>query len=202
MQHRQKDLARTLTRNDLVLLLVGTVIGSGIFLVPGGVLQQSGGHVGLALLVWLIGGVLSLLGALTYGELGAMRAAPGGLYLYIRDAFGPLPAFLYGWTSFFVLGAGSVATLAVAFTRYLQQFVTVSPVVAKMVAVLVIVVVMAVNVRGARQGADVQNVTTAIKAGAIVVMSILLLALGTWPATGAAADVTGATGSLFTGVGL
>jgi len=156
----------------------------------------------IALAVWVFAGVLSLLGALTFAEMGAAKPDAGGLYLYIRDAFGPLPAFLYGWTSFFVLGAGSVATLAVAFTRYLQQFVTVSPLVAKMVAVLVIVVVMAVNVRGARQGADVQNVTTAIKAGAIVVMSILLLALGTWPATGAAADVTGATGSLFTGVGL
>ena len=63
----------------MVLLLVGTVIGSGIFLVPGGVLQQSGGHVGLALIVWFIGGILSLLGALTYGELGAMNPAAGGL---------------------------------------------------------------------------------------------------------------------------
>jgi APA family basic amino acid/polyamine antiporter len=199
---RARSLRRTLRPRDLILIVIGTVIGSGIFLVPGPVLRQSGGDVRIALAVWVFAGVLSLLGALTFAEMGAAKPDAGGLYLYIRDAFGPLPAFLYGWTSFFVLGAGSVATLAVAFTRYLQQFVTVSPVVAKMVAVLVIVVVMAVNVRGARQGADVQNVTTAIKAGAIVVMSILLLALGTWPATGAAADVTGATGSLFTGVGL
>ena len=200
---RARSLRRTLRPRDLILIVVGTVIGSGIFLVPGPVLRQTGGDVRLALAVWVFAGVLSLLGALTFAEMGAAKPDAGGLYLYIRDAFGPLPAFLYGWTSFFVLGAGSVATLAVAFTRYLQQFVTVSPVVAKLVAALVVVVVMAVNVRGARQGADVQNVTTAIKAGAIVVMSVLLLALGTWPATAAAADVASAPeGSLLSGVGL
>jgi APA family basic amino acid/polyamine antiporter len=201
---RARSLRRTLRPRDLILIVVGTVIGSGIFLVPGPVLRQTGGDVRIALAVWVFAGVLSLLGALTFAEMGAAKPDAGGLYLYIRDAFGPLPAFLYGWTSFFVLGAGSVATLAVAFTRYLQQFVTVSPVGAKLVAVLVVVVVMAVNVRGARQGADVQNVTTAIKAGAIVVMSVLLLALGTWPAADAAAgDASGATGgSLLSGVGL
>src|SRR3712207_8125194 len=114
----KQSLARTLTQTDLVLLLVGTVIGSGIFLVPGGVLQQTGGHVGLALMVWLLGGILSLLGALTYGELGAMNPAAGGLYIYIRDTFGRLPAFLYGWTLFFVISSGSMATLAVAFAAY------------------------------------------------------------------------------------
>lgn len=201
---RARSLRRTLRPRDLILIVIGTVIGSGIFLVPGPVLRQTGGDVRIALAVWVFAGVLSLLGALTFAEMGAAKPDAGGLYLYIRDAFGSLPAFLYGWTSFFVLGAGSVATLAVAFTRYLQQFVTVSPVVAKLVAVLVVVVVMAVNVRGARQGADVQNVTTMIKAAAIVVMGVLLLALGTWPTPGAAAaDATDPTGgSLFSGVGL
>ena len=103
--------------------MIGTVIGSGIFLVPGGVLRQAGGHAGPALLVWLVGGALSLLGALAYGELGAMNPAAGGLYVYLRDAFGPLTAFLYGWTFFLVIATGSAATLAVASTSYLQQFV-------------------------------------------------------------------------------
>ena len=83
--------------------MIGTVIGSGIFLVPGGVLRQTGGHAGPALLVWLVGGALSLLGALAYGELGAMNPAAGGLYVFLRDAFGPLTAFLYGWTFFLVI---------------------------------------------------------------------------------------------------
>src|SRR5881396_704869 len=123
----QSTLKRTLNLRDLVFIVVGTVIGSGIFLVPSTVLRQTGGAVGLAMVVWIVAGVLSLLGALTYGELGAANPEAGGLYVYIRDAFGPLPAFLYGWTAFFVIGTGSVATLAVAFTGYLGQFVPVSP---------------------------------------------------------------------------
>src|SRR5687767_3740196 len=195
-----RSLERTLSFKDLVLIVIGTVIGSGIFIVPATVLTQTGGTVGPAMLVWLVAGILSLLGALTYGELGAANPDAGGLYVYIRDSFGPLTAFLYGWTTFFVISSGSVATLAVAFTSYLQQFVSVSPTVSKVVAALVVLIVMAVNVRGVRQGADVQNVTTAIKAGAIVVMSVLLLALGTRPAGDAAVVASG--GSLLQGVGL
>jgi basic amino acid/polyamine antiporter, APA family len=146
--------------------------------VPGTVLRQSDGAVGVALLVWLIAGILSLLGALTYGEMGAMRPDAGGLYVYIRDAFGSLPAFLYGWTVFIVVGSGSVATLAVAFTNYARQFIPLSPLAAKLLAVAMIVVVMLINVRGTRQGATVQNWSTALKAGAILVMSVLLLVAG------------------------
>src|SRR5881398_2757416 len=112
------SLRRTLGFTDLVMLTLGTVIGSGIFLVPGVVLKQTHGSLGVALLVWIVGGVVSFLGALTYAELGAMKPDAGGLYTYIRDAFGPLPAFLYGWASFFVISSGSVATLAVAFSNY------------------------------------------------------------------------------------
>jgi APA family basic amino acid/polyamine antiporter len=197
------SLPRTLGLRDLILIVVGTVIGSGIFLVPSTVLRQTGGDVTVALLVWAVAGALSLLGALTFAELGAAKPDAGGLYVYIRDAFGSLPAFLYGWTAFFVIGSGSVATLAVAFTGYLRQFVPVSPVAAKVVAIVIIAIIMAVNVRGARQGADVQNVTTAIKAGAIVVMSILLLALGGGATAAPFVGVAGPTGgSLFSGVGL
>ena len=196
------SLNRTLTLRDLILIVVGTVIGSGIFLVPGVVLKQSGGSIGVSLLVWLAAGVLSLLGALTYGEMGAAKPDAGGLYVYLRDALGPLPAFLYGWTMFFVMATGSIATLAVAFTSYLGQFVTLSPIAGKIVAILMIVVVMLINVRGTRQGANVQGVATAIKAGAILVMSTLLIAVGhgfsqtgtIWPAAW--------NGSLFAGIGV
>src|SRR2546430_10337667 len=81
-------LPRTLGLRDLIFLTIGSVIGSGIFLVPGAVLRQVHGFILPALIVWLTGGVLSLLGALTYGELGAMKPAAGGLYVYIRDCFG------------------------------------------------------------------------------------------------------------------
>ena len=204
----QQNLARTLTKKDLVLLLVGTVIGSGIFLVPGGVVQQSSGHVGLALTVWFLGGVLSLLGALTYGELGAMNPAAGGIYVYIRDAFGRLPAFLYGWTLFFVISSGSLATLAVAFSRYLDQLVDLSPLVARLVSVAVIVIITIINVVGTRRSADVQNWTTGVKVAAIVVMSLALIALGdrlgsiggqAWPDIGTTALLSG-VGTAMIGV--
>ena len=166
------------------------MIGSGIFIVPATVLAQSGGAVGTAMLVWLVAGILSLLGALTYGELGAANPDAGGLYVYIRDSFGPLPAFLYGWTTFFVISSGSVATLAVAFTGYLGQFITVTPVMSKVIAVLVILVIAAVNVRGTRQGSQVQNWSTGVKTIALLVMSVALLSRGrelsgarVWPET-------------------
>lgn len=197
------SLSRSLGQRDLILIVIGTVIGSGIFLVPSTVLRQTGGSVPIALLVWVVAGVLSLLGALTFAELGAAKPDAGGLYVYIRDAFGPLPAFLYGWTAFFVLGSGSVATLAVAFTSYLREFMPVTGFTAKVVAVVVIAIIMAVNVRGVRQGADVQNVSTAIKAGAIVVMSVILLALGSRGATVSPASVADPAGvSLVSGIGL
>ena len=173
-----RALARTLRQTDLTLLLVGTVIGSGIFLVPGAVLENSAGHLGLALVVWLAGGVLSLVGALTYGELGAMNPEAGGLYVYIRDAFGRLAAFLYGWTLFFVISSGSLATLAVAFTSYAGQFVDLTPFAARVTTIVVIAVIAAVNIVGTRRSANLQNVTTALKVGALLVMSAVLLAKG------------------------
>jgi len=100
------QLRRILGLWDLVLMIVGTVIGSGIFLVPGAVLRAVGNSVPMALAVWLAGGALSLLGALTYGELSAMKPQAGGLYVFIRDCYGPFPAFLFGWTMFFVISSG------------------------------------------------------------------------------------------------
>jgi APA family basic amino acid/polyamine antiporter len=176
-------------------------IGSGIFLVPGGVIKQTGGAVGPALLVWLAGGVLSLLGALTYGELGAARPEAGGVYVYIRDAFGPLPAFLYGWTAFFVIGSATCGLLGVAFASYLRELVPLSDSAGKAVAVLMIAVVMAINVRGARQGADVGNWTTGFKAAVLLVLALLFMAKGDgfsrpdtvmWPDTVAPSLLSGA----------
>ncbi len=171
-------LERTLGLKDLTLLIIGTVIGSGIFIVPGAVLRQTNGSIALAMLVWLAGGILSLLGALTYGELSAMNPKAGGLYIFIRDGFGRLPAFLYGWTLFFVISSGSMATLAVAFSSYLGQIIPLSPALAKLAAISMIVVVTVVNIIGTRESANLQDWTTAIKVGAILVMSAILFVLG------------------------
>ncbi len=154
------------------------MIGSGIFLVPAPVLRACGGSVGLALLVWAGAGVLCFLGALTYAELCTRRPEAGGLYVFVREAFGRLPAFLYGWTLFLVIGPGSVATLAVAFGSYLREFVDLGPLGVKAASIAMIAVVAAINVRGTRHSADVQNATTAIKAGSVALLSLLLIARG------------------------
>src|SRR6184192_3460675 len=171
-------LERTLGLKDLTLLIIGTVIGSGIFIVPGAVLRQTNGSITLSMAVWLVGGLLSLLGALTYGKLSAMNPKAGGLYIFIRDGFGSLPAFLYGWTLFFVISSGSVATLAVAFSSYLGEIVPLSPLIAKLAAVAMILVVTIVNVLGTRESANLQDWTTIIKVAAILVMSAVLFSLG------------------------
>lgn len=171
----KQNLPRILKFGDVALLTVGAVIGSGIFIVPATVLRLTGGDLGPALLVWVIGGVLSLLGALTYAELAAMRPESGGLYVYIREAFGGFTAFLYGWALFFVIASATVATLAVAFTRYLREFVPLSDWEGKAVAVGMIAVLATVNVLGTRRSADMQNWTTGIKVGGILVVCALVL---------------------------
>jgi basic amino acid/polyamine antiporter, APA family len=172
------QLARVLGFRDLVLLTVGSVIGSGIFLVPGAVLRPLGNSVLLGMSVWVTGGILSLLGALTYGELTAMKPKAGGLYVFIEGAFGPFLAFLFGWTLFFVIGAGSVATLAVAFSNYLAELIPLSAIAAKLVSICMIAVIAIVNVSGTRKSANLQNVTTAIKVLAILLLGIILLMFG------------------------
>lgn len=198
--HQTATLERTLGLRDLILLIIGTVIGSGIFIVPGTVLRQVQGGVGLAMLVWFAGGILSLLGALTYGELAAMNPKAGGIYIYIRDCFSSLPAFLYGWTLFLVISSGSIATLAVAFSAYLGEIVPLTPALSKLIAVAMIVIVTVINVLGTRESANVQNWTTAIKVAAILIMSAALLWLGRglrgvgltlWPAGDGASLATG-----------
>src|SRR5215510_9630005 len=163
-------LARVLGFRDLMLLTIGSVIGSGIFLVPGQVLTKAGGQIGPAMLVWLVGGILSLLGALTYGELSAVNPKAGGIYVHLRDCFGPLPAFLFGWTLFFAMNGGTVATLAVAFSKTLSTMVPLSSVMSKAISVTMILVLTVVNVIGTRKSADLQNWTTGIKVGAILLM--------------------------------
>lgn len=197
-----EPLKRTLGSRDLTLLVVGNVIGSGIFLVPAAVMRQSGESVPIAVSVWLVGGLLSLLGALSYAELGSMDPEAGGLYAYIRDAFGPFPAFLYGWTLFFVIGAGTIAALAVAAANYVTQLMPLSAIGKQVVAVTLIAVMAVINVRGTRESTSVQNVTTGIKVLAILVMSGLLIALGGGGGAATEAVTPPAATMSLTGVGL
>ena len=198
-----RELARTLDQKDLVLVVIGTVIGSGIWLVPGAVLKNSGGDPGLALTVWLVGGIFSLLGALTFAELGAMYPDSGGSYTYVREAFGPLPAFLLGWTLFLAINTGSMATLAVAFATYAGEFAPLGTFARRLVAATMIAVVAAVNIRGTRQAASVQNWSTGVKVGVILALAVSGLLLGTQGgATASRAFTVPISGSVLSGAGV
>jgi APA family basic amino acid/polyamine antiporter len=175
---QRRELARTLRQGDLVLVVIGTVIGSGIWLVPGTVLRNTAVDPGVALLVWLAGGICSLLGALTFAELGALYPDAGGTYTYVREAFGRFPAFLLGWALFLAINTGSTATLAVAFATYAGELVSLGPVGRKVLPVLMILAVSAVNIRGVRHAATVQNWSTAVKVAAILAIAVSGIALG------------------------
>ena len=198
-----QGLPRTLGLRDLTLLVIGTVIGSGIFLVPGAVLAQVHGSVLPALLAWLAGGALSMLGALTFGELSAANPRAGGIYVYLRDAFGTFPAFLFGWALFFAIGGGANAALATAFSANIAQVFPMSTTTEKLLAVGMIALVTIVNVRGARQSSNLQNWMTAVKLGTIVLMSVVLLFLGRTSA-GSIANLrsAGSENHLWSGFGL
>ncbi len=115
------ELARDLRLSHASAIVVGTIIGSGIFLVPAEMMQAAG-SAKLVYLAWLVGGLLSFFGALTYAELGAMKPQAGGEYVYIRDGYGPLAGFLYAWTWFLIAKPASIATLATGFVRVLGNF--------------------------------------------------------------------------------
>ena len=194
------ELRRSLGFTDLLLITIGTVIGSGIYLVPSLVLRQTAGHTGLAFAVWAVAGFLSLLGALTYAELGAMKPEAGGLYAYLRDAFGPLPAFLYGWASFLVIASGSIAALAVAFANYLSPLLPFR-VPGPIISLVVILVVALINIRGTRGSATVQNWTTGAKFGVLFLLSAVLTLRGTGGAGLPTAPIEVPNGSLAAGFG-
>ena len=169
------ELPRKLGLLDATAIVVGTVIGSAIFLVPNTVARNLP-SVPLILLVWSVTGLLSFFGALAYAELGAMLPSTGGQYVYLREAYGPLGGFLSGWASFLVMQSGSIATLAAGFSIYLSYFVPLSPLGAKMASVALIAALTIVNYRGVRHGAAVQRTFTFLKlAGlSIIVISAFL----------------------------
>ena len=173
----QPQLLRGLGLKEAVTVLMGSIIGSGIFLTPRAIAQAVPSP-GIILLVWIVSGVLTLFGALTYAELGAMMPRSGGQYVYLREAFGPLWGFLFGWTFFLVIQTGSIAAVAVAFAEYSGYFVPLSPSLIKVVAILCILLLTGVNYVGVRFGGWVQNIFTTLKVGAIVALVVLGFGLG------------------------
>jgi APA family basic amino acid/polyamine antiporter len=172
------SLPRVLGIWDVIGIVVGGVIGSGIFLVPKSIALAVQSPI-LVLGVWVVGGMLSFFGALTFAELGAAMPEAGGMYVFLREAYGPLLSFLFGWTLFLVIDSGAIATLTVAFTsRYLPYFFKMTPLAVKVVSVLFIVFLGAVNYVGVRAGANLQNVLTIIKTAALVGISGAIFIFG------------------------
>jgi APA family basic amino acid/polyamine antiporter len=170
------ELPRLLGLKDVVGIVVGTMIGSGIFIVPAAVADAVKAPLVL-LLVWVIGGILTFFGALSLAELGAAYPYAGGMYVFLREAYGRLAAFLFGWTLFLIIDSGSMATLAVAFSsKYLPQFVRLSPAGTRVVAVSLVVVLALINYIGVKWGALVQNLLTLIKVGALVGVGAVVFA--------------------------
>lgn len=153
---------------DATMLVMGGIVGSGIFMNPTEVAREVRTP-GLILLAWLAGGVLAVLGAFIYAELAAVRPAVGGQYAYIRDAYHPIAAFVYGWGLLLVTQSGGMAAVAVTFARYAREL-TRAPVSDAFIATLTLVVLTAVNCFGVRYGNGVQNTLMVLKVLAIAVL--------------------------------
>ncbi|HEY2824338.1 MAG TPA: amino acid permease [Gemmatimonadales bacterium] len=147
---------------DATMLVIGGIIGSGIFL-NSSVVAQRVGSAGLTVGVWALGGVAALAGALVFAELGARKPQVGGGYVYLRDAFGPLPGFLYGWTEALVINSGGIAAVSYTFARYALALVGRPDAPAAPVAVGAIVVLSIINYLGIKPGSAVQNTFTVLK---------------------------------------
>ncbi len=168
-RHAVETLPREIGILGSTAIVVGTIIGSGIFLVPHDVALEVGSVASLYL-VWIVGGALALAGALSLGELGAAMPEAGGIYVYLREAYGKLFAFLYGWGSLLVIDAGSAATLAVAFGIYSSAFIPLTPLEQKLLGAATIIVLTFVNILGVRKGTAVQTIFTIAKLGGLVVI--------------------------------
>ena len=169
-------LRRELGLLDATMINVGTMVGSAIFIVPAGVALALHAT-GPILIAWVVGGIVSLFGALSVAELASAYPEAGGQYAYLREAYGPVWGYLYGWANFAIINAASIAAIAVGFASYLGFFVPLGPWGIKLVAVASIAGLTWLNARGVRLGATTQNVFTFLKMGAlasIVVFGFLL----------------------------
>src|SRR5688572_6873516 len=190
------EFNRGLGLYDATTVVVGSMIGSGIFIVPADMARQVGSP-GWLLVAWVVTGVLTIAAALSYGELAAMMPRAGGQYVYLREAFSPLWGFLYGWTLFAVIQTGTIAAVAVAFGRFLgvlwpaisESNYLIAPMhlstgyavslsTAQLVGCLLIALLTWTNTRGLEYGKIVQNVFTTAKTGALAALVLIGILLG------------------------
>jgi basic amino acid/polyamine antiporter, APA family len=194
------DFVKAMTLTDATMLVAGSMIGSGIFVTSADIARQVQSPF-LLVMAWLLAGLITLLGALSYGELAAMYPNAGGQYVFLRESMGPLMGFLYGWTLFLVIQTGTIAAVAVAFGRFLgvlwpavapERFawspgfevttpggvieVGLSP--QRLAALVIVWILTVVNLRGVREGKFVQTTLTVAKTGALAALILLGFAVG------------------------
>ncbi len=174
IQQKPPSLERVLSLLDATMINVGGIIGSGIFMVPATVAFFTG-STSLFFLVWILGGIVSLFGALSVAELGAAMPQAGGQYVYLNEAYGPIWGYLYGWSAVAVINTASIAAVGVAFSEYLGFFFPISDASIKGIAVVTIVLLTIINIVDVKSGARFQNLFTLSKLGAI--FGIILLGL-------------------------
>jgi basic amino acid/polyamine antiporter, APA family len=158
-------------------VLVGITIGSGIFRVPSSVAAEVG-TVGAIVLLWVVGGVVALFGALTIAELAVLHPRSGGIFVFLREAYGPLPAFLFGWTELLIIRPSSVGAISMLFAEYVQEFVPMTSGQVRLVAAGTILALAAAHIRSVAWGAAVQNVSTVAKVATLSGLAILAFLLG------------------------
>jgi basic amino acid/polyamine antiporter, APA family len=191
------EFARAISRLDATALVAGAMIGSGIFIVSADISREVGSP-GLMLAVWVLAGLTTVIGALTYSELAALFPVAGGQYLYLREGISPLAGYLYGWTLFTVIQTGTIAAVAVAFARFTAVFlpaltpdvflgftvhlpsgpidVGLSP--QRLLALAVVIVLTLINVRGVRTAALIQTSLTTLKVASLACLIVVGLAIG------------------------
>jgi len=205
IEDKKTGFVRGLGLLDSTTIVAGSMIGSGIFIVSSDMSRQVGSP-GWLLVAWIVTGLLTVIGALSYGELAAMMPKAGGQYVYLREAFSPMAGFLYGWTLFMVIQTGTIAAVAVGFARYfgvlwpslsegnyivkpirLGSSYAISLSTAQLVGLVLIALLTWMNTRGLRLGKFVQNVFTITKTGALIALIVLGVVVG-WNATAANAN--------------
>ena len=196
-QRSKEGFIRGLGLLDSTMIVAGSMIGSGIFIVSADIARQVGSP-GWLLIVWIITGLLTVGAALSYGELAAMMPKAGGMYVYLKEAYGPLWGFLYGWTHFLVIGTATIAAVAVAFSRFTgilipqisESSYIIEPVrlgsssyafslsTAQLLGIVMIVFLTAINTRGLNLGKFIQNVFTFAKTGSLIALIVLGIVVG------------------------
>ncbi|MEK6650625.1 MAG: amino acid permease, partial [Bacteroidota bacterium] len=184
------EFRRALGLLDSTMIVVGSMIGSGIFIVSADIARTVGSP-GMLLVVWLITGLITVTAALSYGELAGMMPHAGGQYVYLREAYNPLIGFLYGWTLFLVIQTGTIAAVGVAFAKFTSVLIpswsertvlfTLAGLkisAAQIVAIISIAILTGVNIRGVREAKFVQNTFTIAKTAALLGLILLGVAVG------------------------